>query len=367
MKEKLLVSLIFIFSIKGLYAQSLFGEQNKIEAEEHFKKGVILMQQENWEGALVEFEESLKLYPTKSALFNKGMCLKALHRYIEALTIFEEYLERYGNEIDDARRKEVLENIEEIRALIGKLELVVNVDGAQIYINDKKVGESPLKEPIILASGVYKLRVERSGYETYQREIEIIAGKTKSLEVHLIKLKETGTLKLASNIVGAKVIIDGKEVGVTPLEIELPKGKHSIEVSYKGYNKATQGIIIEPRKENELFISLTKLEAQRKIHKGYFWTTTSITIATTLATIGLGTSVVVLNEDFEKEPTQDLYDKGRSLMTATDVTLGIAIASGITSLVLFFFTDWGKEEKKGEAPETKEASIYPLKGGTLSF
>ena len=65
-------------------------EQEK--AQKFFEQGLTFLEEENWNAALVSFEESIKAFPTASALFNKAMCLKGLQRYKEAIADLEKYL-----------------------------------------------------------------------------------------------------------------------------------------------------------------------------------------------------------------------------------------------------------------------------------
>ena len=81
--------------------------QNLDRAREHFQTGLNLVRRENWEAALTEFEESMRLYPTGVAQYNQGLCLKYLHRYQESIEVLEDYLVRWNSEVDPMRRAEV--------------------------------------------------------------------------------------------------------------------------------------------------------------------------------------------------------------------------------------------------------------------
>src|SRR5689334_9655924 len=56
----------------------------KEEAKQHFINGVGLMQEEQWAAALVEFNISIQLFPTRNARKNLAECLKQLGKFADA-------------------------------------------------------------------------------------------------------------------------------------------------------------------------------------------------------------------------------------------------------------------------------------------
>jgi len=56
------------------------------------------------------------------------------------------------------------------------------------------------------------------------------------------KILGTGTLEITSQPVGAKVLIDNKDKGLTPLTIKLEEGKKRVVLSFKGYERFTRSV-----------------------------------------------------------------------------------------------------------------------------
>ncbi len=54
--------------------------------------------------------------------------------------------------------------------------------------------------------------------------------------------KDAGTLKLTSTPSGARVLVDGTPVGVTPLEYDVKTGKHEVTVQHEGSRDDTRDI-----------------------------------------------------------------------------------------------------------------------------
>jgi len=79
-------------------ARPAWAQESKDEALRHFETGIALVSGESrdYRGALVEFEASVELYPTKSGLYNLGLCYQRLSRYAEALETYDRMERDYG-------------------------------------------------------------------------------------------------------------------------------------------------------------------------------------------------------------------------------------------------------------------------------
>ena len=66
------------------------------DAASHFRHGVSLYKDADYEGALVEFRRAQDVSPNFRVLYNIGQCLYQLQRYAEALHAFEDYLTQGG-------------------------------------------------------------------------------------------------------------------------------------------------------------------------------------------------------------------------------------------------------------------------------
>ena len=84
-------------------------------ARMHFAQGIELAEQEHWEAALALFDESLRLHPTQAAQFNRGLCLRFLNRYPEAI---EAFMRRFEQSSFTEKGK-MLENLEPSEPAIG--------------------------------------------------------------------------------------------------------------------------------------------------------------------------------------------------------------------------------------------------------
>lgn len=197
-----------------------------------------------------------------------------------------------------------------------------------------------------------------------------------------------GTLRVTSIPGGASVEIDGApSQGVTPFEVSLAPGTHTVRLVKDGYQPQESSVTIEFAATESVSLDLPRAEAvaaaatePAQASEPIATAETSVstddassagpdyTAAYVTASIG-GAALIAgsvlgfmaLNEqaDFDKAPTQAKADKGESLSLFADVSFGVAGAALVTSLVLFFTQDAGDE---GEPEATASLHVAPMFG-----
>jgi predicted RNA-binding protein with TRAM domain len=317
------------------------GDGALVEARLHFDQGLRLVRRENWAAALAEFDESIRLYPTAVALFNRGLCLRYLNRYPESIEAFAIYLERHPDEIDDERRANVEHMVQEMRSLLNEVTVNVNLEGATISIDSREIGRSPLGGPISLTSGQHEIEVRLQGYRTVHRTVSIVAGRTAALDIELIAPPRQGRLRVEANLSGATVLVDGVEVGETPYVGTFDEGEHEIVVSADDYRQSTQNVAISADDDRIVTVILSS----SRVHRAWFWSMIGLTALGTLTTAGLGIAVTTLDDRYDPwgVDANDQYDHGLSLVTGADVTFSLTCVVAAAALILAFFTDWRGE------------------------
>ncbi|MBN2673405.1 MAG: tetratricopeptide repeat protein [Deltaproteobacteria bacterium] len=110
---------------------------DKAAAKEAFDEGTKLFSQKQYDEAAERFREAYALKATWKLLYNIGQAEAAAKRYGLALEAFERYLAEGGDEVENSRRSEVLEEIRKMRDMVGDLlvkgpaDAVVSVDGVE--------------------------------------------------------------------------------------------------------------------------------------------------------------------------------------------------------------------------------------------
>lgn len=161
------------------------------EARRHFEAGVQNFEDQRFADAAVEFERSFELKPAWQVLYNLGSVYAALGRPVEAVDALTRYEQQAGAALTAERRGEVQAELERQRAKIATLQVHVNAPGAEVRIDSKLVGHSPLSGPIQLASGPHLIDVALDGRRPEHRELTLTAKQWHTVQIALVPLLAT--------------------------------------------------------------------------------------------------------------------------------------------------------------------------------
>jgi hypothetical protein len=220
-------------TLKATSAAALRPE-NRPAAKERYERGIELFKQELYGPALAEMLEARRLYPTWSSTLIAARCLKALGRFDESLDMYAILVRDYSVRLQDPkekgeRYKAVLNEIAELRKLVGAIEIDKTETGATIVVDGRVRGLFPLLEPVRVPAGSHMVRVFKQGYEAVETRIEVAGGTSERVEAPLQRLVAMGTLQ----VVEAKgrtvdVYVDNFPIGKTPLSMPIAPGKHMV-------------------------------------------------------------------------------------------------------------------------------------------
>ena len=140
----------------------------------------------------------------------------------------------------------------------GRLIVICQQEGAQIFVDEQPVGTVPL-EPQSLGPGEHTVRVTQPGYTEFTDVVTIRSRQDTQVEVELIAV--SGVVRVTSVPEGAQVFVDGRFQGQTPAELELPEGEHSIRVRQQGFAEAIRTVRATPGHQAELEVRLEALAA----------------------------------------------------------------------------------------------------------
>lgn len=117
--------------------------------------------------------------------------------------------------------------------------------GATVRIDGEEVGTVPLTHNI--DGGRHEVRVERNGYESFSRWLDVSPGQSYALAVSLrASSSGQGTIIVAGAVNGAPVSIDGQDRGTTPAVVDVPAGEHVVVVSPPGQSAYTETVTVQP-------------------------------------------------------------------------------------------------------------------------
>jgi hypothetical protein len=155
------------------------------EAARHIAQGEELFAAENFDAALAEFEAAHALLEGNAGryllLWNIGQCHERLFHYDRALDYYQRYLDEGGPEAED--RAAVEATMRALENLLATVELEVNVEGAEVWVDGHPVGTAP--GTIRVTSGTHTVEVRASGHASEIREVQVAVRGTAHLDITL--------------------------------------------------------------------------------------------------------------------------------------------------------------------------------------
>jgi len=218
------------------------------------------------------------------------------------------------------------------------LQVVSNVPGATIYMDDRDagpVGSTPYGD--VVRTGTHTIWVERPGYETLERQIEIQLGQEEEESFELVRLP-FGMLRVLSNVEGATVEVDGEEIGLAPLEDhQLDPGEHRLRVSHRGMKHYETVFDVERGQTTRVLVRLNPSPSRTSA-----WITMSFTAAAFAAAGILGWYSTVVYSDLETLAEQGRLSSGDpringGLYFAVGADVGFAVGTVMAALTLYYF------------------------------
>jgi hypothetical protein len=132
--------------------------------------------------------------------------------------------------------------------------------GATLTLNGAPAGSTPYQNQA-LKPGRYAVAASKEGFENYSGVVTVQSGRITPLEITLKALVVAGRLNVKSVPEGATILVDGRELGVTPLELNsVAAGSRRVELRKKGYKDYNTTVAVEAQ---QLRTIDAKLEALR--------------------------------------------------------------------------------------------------------
>jgi hypothetical protein len=127
---------------------------------------------------------------------------------------------------------------------------------ARVYIDDAPRGMTPLR--LDLPVGPHRVRLETEG-KARTLTVGVVAGAEVTQSIDLAKTVQTGSLFVRSDPAGARVLVDNKPAGVTPITVlDLTPGSHTVSLTGTDGSYAKQSVQVEAGATATLRLSLER-------------------------------------------------------------------------------------------------------------
>jgi len=262
------------------------------KAQAAFDQAQLDYLQGKYDEAAKGFQDAFSARDFPQFLYNTGACYHmkgkrdgSVESYTAAVSFYRKYLEKDPKAADRAKVEKAIGVLEaEIKRLreqappaegtpqtpatpsadvqsLGDAKprsLVViesEPQGATIYVDDRKkgsFGQTPWSGPL---EGTHKVIIEKRGFMVSESEVVGDPNKLFVLRAVLGKENFLGWVDVTSNIPGADIYIDDKNVGAvakTPHSQNIKPGKHTFWITAEGYNEARIEVEVVPGGTHEV-------------------------------------------------------------------------------------------------------------------
>lgn len=141
-----------------------------------------------------------------------------------------------------------------------RITILTTPPGAKVYVDGKEKGIACQSGPNCkprMSRGTHRVTMELDGYKALEETINVAGPQTLTFALQpapaRLNIKTLATNQAAH---GGELFIDGKLAGSVPTEIEVPPGKHMIEVRRPGYQPYSEAIEVKGGELHPLFIAL---------------------------------------------------------------------------------------------------------------
>ena len=160
------------------------------EAGQRFQRGLAFYGDGEYALALIEFDRAYLLVPDYRVLYNIGQVSIQLSRFARARLALEQYLAEGGAAIPPDRAEQVKRDLGMLKDRTAYLELTSSPEGAEIIVDDRSLGETPLAAPLLLDAGEHQVVLKKKGFQTATRRIVLAGAERLPLVVELVAEQE---------------------------------------------------------------------------------------------------------------------------------------------------------------------------------
>jgi len=134
--------------------------------------------------ALEKFTAAYRIFPSPKLWFNIGQANRDLGRPVEAVAAFDRFL-REASDAPTETVSEARRSAAELKARLGQIKVTCPTDGADVTVDGKQIGSTPLGEMVWTTPGRHQVAVQRAGFSPAIEDVVVDAGKTAALRVDL--------------------------------------------------------------------------------------------------------------------------------------------------------------------------------------
>jgi hypothetical protein len=227
-------------------------------ARAEYEGAKILYGDKDYASAIAKFQRAYELSSDPRLLFNIAVCQKNQRKYSKMLATIRRYLEDGASILSADEKAQAQEIVKTVESFVSQLKLTVDEDGADVFVDDEKIGVTPLSGTLFVDVGVRKFTVKKKGFKDAEISKQVPGGGAIGVDVRLEKEIHRG--KLLVNAGANDVIsLDGKIIGRAKWEGSLPSGGHTLKVTASGMQNYQSEVVIQDNQTRRVDVTLNPL------------------------------------------------------------------------------------------------------------
>src|SRR5439155_11972961 len=127
---------------------------------------------------------------------------------------------------------------------------------AEVSVDGKTVGSSPLEGPLYLLSGPHQFRATRAGALPDERQLAVVSGGKYTVELAPVA-RDVAQLRVATTPPSATLALDERPFGLSPWQGEVAAGGNRLVAELEGYNRSVLELTVAAGQSREVSLELS--------------------------------------------------------------------------------------------------------------
>ncbi|MGO8996150.1 MAG: PEGA domain-containing protein [Polyangiaceae bacterium] len=311
------------------------GAPNPAAAKAALAAGDKAAKAKDWSTALTQYQAAMDAQSSSQALEGVANAQYSLKMQGEAYESYDRFLKDYGTAIGTHSKAQAQARLKELAPLTGYVSIRVNESGADVSLDGKSIGQSPVAALIRVSDGPHKVDVTKAGFTPVTKTPNITGNGKEIVDIQLVHEATTGRISVKEKTgQPVRVLIDGADVGAAPADFEVPPGPH--EVVLRSSTLASPAQQVSVNKGETVQVELAAIAASAHIEvttsdrKGIiFFDAKPVAEGSYVADVAIGPhTIAVTREGYERYEKQVILVDKQSLAEAVTLKLPEAKSTG---------------------------------------
>jgi len=157
--------------------------------------------------------------------------------------------------MSQADKDEVDRFLGELSPFVGAVRIGSNEDGADVFVDNDKVGATPLALPVRVDIGQRRVRVVKEGFTELDTAITVTGSSEQRVDARLERIVHAGRLVVHADPKDS-ILVDDQIMGTSDYEGVLSSGGHQIRVTATGMQPYQSEVVIADHQSRTIDVKL---------------------------------------------------------------------------------------------------------------